>query len=144
MFVIEITGRAGATCLPEMVSLYYGIDYYEAIVQLALGMDVEKLWSAGRPKRPVLARSLTSDRTGIVKAIHNRNEKAELSEVDFAAPPENGLIDISFNIRAGEEVRRYENGRDRIGQVILTGKSLQECEERLEEVLANIHIEFTE
>ena len=49
-----------------------------------------------------------------------------------------------FNIQAGEEVRRYENGRDRIGQVILTGKSLQECEERLEEVLANIHIEFTE
>lgn len=144
VFVIEITGRAGATCLPEMVSLYYGIDYYEAIVQLALGMDVEKLWSAGRPKRSVLARSLTSDRTGIVKEIHNRNEKAELRQVDFAAPPENGLIDISFNIQAGEEVRRYENGRDRIGQVILTGKSLQECEERLEEVLANIHIEFTE
>ena len=50
----------------------------------------------------------------------------------------------SFNIQAGEEVRRYENGRDRIGQVILTGNSLGECEERLEEVLAKIQIEFTE
>ena len=113
-------------------------------MQLALGMEVEKLWGADCPKRPVLARSLTSDRTGIVKAVHNRNEKAELKQVDFANPPENGLIDISFNIQAGEEVRRYENGRDRIGQVILTGSSLGECEERLEEVLAKIQIEFTE
>lgn len=43
VYVIEITGRAGATCLPETVGLYYGINYYEAIVRLALDMEPEKL-----------------------------------------------------------------------------------------------------
>ena len=31
IYVIEITGRAGATCLPEIVSLLYDVNYYEVI-----------------------------------------------------------------------------------------------------------------
>ena len=32
------------------------------------------------------------------------------------------IVDLSFNVESGEEIRKYENGRDRIGQVILKGK----------------------
>ena len=42
--MIEITGRAGGNCLPEMVSLYYDIDYYEAMVSLAMDMNAERLF----------------------------------------------------------------------------------------------------
>ena len=35
------------------------------------------------------------------------------------------------------------NGRDRIGQIILAGKELHDCEERLDEILSKINIEFT-
>lgn len=130
IYVIEITGRAGATCLPEMVSLYYGINYYEAIVRLALGLPVEGLFADDVPHTPNLSKILTSGRNGIVKKICNENSKAE------------DLIDLSFNIAPGDEVHRYENGRDRLGQVILTGKSLEACERRLAEVLSKINIEF--
>ena len=131
IYVIEITGRAGATCLPEMVSLYYGMDYYEAIVRLALGMPVKELFQEDMPHKAVLAHIITSEIAGIVQQIENKNIPAE------------DIVDLSFNIQPGDEVRKYENGRDRIGQVILTGDSLQDCEERLVSVLEKINIEFT-
>ena len=131
IYVIEITGRAGGTCLPEMVSIYYGIDYYEAIVRLALGMDVEEMFCTKTKGVANLSRTLISDRDGIVKTIHNENE------------PASDIVDLSFNIAPGDEVHHYTNGRDRLGQVILRGESLASCEKRLQEILSKINIEFT-
>ena len=130
IYVIEITGRAGGNCLPEIAGLYYGINYYEAIVRLAMDMDVKNLF-VGKSRRPaVLSHILTSDKDGILKQIHNENN------------PQPDLADLSFNVSPGDEIRHYENGRDRLGQVILTGKNLQGCENRLAEVLSKISIEF--
>lgn len=131
VYVIEITGRAGATCLPEMVGLYYGINYYEAIVRLALDMEVAEMFREDIPHQANLSRILTSEWAGIVKAIHNENDSTE------------DIFDLSFNIKPGDEVRRYENGRDRLGQLILTGENLNACEKRLKQVLSKINIEFT-
>lgn len=131
IYVIEITGRAGGTCLPEMVSIYYGINYYEAIVRLALGMDVEEMFRGKTSGVANLSRTLLSEKDGVVKAIYNENEPAE------------DIVDLSFNIAPGEEVHHYTNGRDRLGQVILQGGSLESCEKRLQEILSKINIEFT-
>ena len=131
IYVIEITGRAGGTCLPEMVSIYYGINYYEAIVRLALGMDVQEMFRDKISGTANLSRTLLSDKDGIVKAIHNANKPAA------------DIVDLSFNIVPGDEVHHYTNGRDRQGQVILRGESLAACEKRLEEILSKINIEFT-
>ena len=131
VYVIEITGRAGATCLPETVGLYYGINYYEAIVRLALDMEPEKLFDRAHPGKASLSKILTSDRSGTVKAIRNENAPAE------------DIVDLSFNIQPGDYVNQYRNGRDRIGQIILAGKELQDCEDRLDEILSKINIEFT-
>lgn len=130
IYVIEITGRAGGTCLPETVSLYYGMDYYEAMVRLALDMDAESLFEKKSPCTANLSHILTSDRSGILKQLHNDNTMTE------------DIVDLSFNVEPGEEIRRYENGRDRIGQVILKGKNLDECRRKLADVLAKINIEF--
>lgn len=130
IYVIEVTGRAGGTCLPEMVSLYYGIDYYEAIVRLALDMEVKHMFPENAPCVPNLSRTLTSERSGILKAVRNSNL------------PSADIVELSFNVEPGEEIRRYENGRDRLGQVILKGDTLDKCEARLGEVLSKIDIEF--
>ena len=131
IYVIEITGRAGGTCLPEMVSLYYGIDYYEAIIRLAMGMPVAHLFDEEKPHTANLSRTLLSERDGVVASVQNEN------------PPSDDIEDLSFNIEPGEEVHRYTNGRDRLGQVIITGESLSRCEERIREILSKINIEFT-
>lgn len=40
-YVLELGGRSGATCLAELVSLYYGFDYYEQLIKAAMGENVE-------------------------------------------------------------------------------------------------------
>lgn len=132
VYVVEITCRAGGTCLPEIVGLYYGINYYEAIVRLALNMGAENMFRKKPGCPAVLSHTLLSDRDGVVRAIRNENGKS------------GDIADLSFNIEPGEYIYRYRNGRDRLGQVILTGSNLMECRRRLEEVLAKIHIEFEE
>lgn len=131
IYVIEITGRAGATCLPEIVGLLYDLDYYEVIVRLALGLPFEEMFSQKGKWEAVYAQTLFSEESGIVNAIVNKNE---------ALP---NIAELSFNIRPGDYVRKYENGRDRIGQVIIGGASLQECKRVLDKVLSKIGIEFT-
>lgn len=131
VYVIEITGRAGATCLPEIVSIYYGINYYEAMVRLALGMEISYMFRKPTGKS-CIARTLLSHRNGIVRKIENENKS------------DHDIVDLQFNVGPGDEVRKYENGRDRIGQVIVKGDILPDCNRRLEEVLAKIKIEFVE
>ena len=50
------------------------------------------------------------------------------------------LVDLSFNIKRGDTVRLMENGRDRIGQVIVKGDTMESCEALLAEVLERIQI----
>lgn len=132
IYVIEITGRAGGNCLPEMVGIYYGIDYYEAIVRLAMDMQAESLFQNhfAEGTTPNLSHVLTSDRNGILKAIQNRNRTSP------------DIVDLSFNVHPGDEIRQYENGRDRLGQVIIKGETLEKCEHRLAEVLSEIELQF--
>ena len=114
VYVIELTGRSGATGLSELTGIYYGINYYEAIVKLALGEDVSGYFS-NPPRTACLSRTLLSHREGVVRNIRNENPKSE------------DIVDLSFNAAPGDPVRPYTNGRDRIGQVILKGNSLRQC-----------------
>ncbi|MCD8047915.1 MAG: ATP-grasp domain-containing protein [Clostridiales bacterium] len=52
VYVIEASARAGATGIAEMVGIYYGTDYYEAIAALAVGEDVSPALRT-RPASPV-------------------------------------------------------------------------------------------
>lgn len=130
VYVIELTGRSGATGLSEMVGIYYDLNYYEMILRVALGMDVSPYFEKKGKRTPNLTHTLMADREGIVKAIQNNNAAGE------------DILDISFNIEPGDRVRSYQNGRDRIGQVILKGETLEGCEARLKEILKGIHLEI--
>lgn len=130
VYVIELTGRSGATGLSEMVSIYFDIPYYDCIAKLAMGESVADYFMENVNAVPNLSHTLTADRTGIVQAIHNYNL------------PDEDILDLSFNIEKGDEVHPYTNGRDRIGQVILKGTSLKECEQKLERITAGIRLEL--
>lgn len=129
VYVVELTGRSGATGLSEMTGIYYGINYYETIVRLAMGEDVSGDFT-NPPRRSCLTHTLGYHREGRVRRICNEN------------PPLKGREELSFNIKAGDMVHPYTNGRDRIGQVILTDASLDKCQKRLEEILRKIHLEL--
>ena len=120
-----------ATCITDTVGIYYGIDYYEAIVKVALGMDVTELFEGNHvPHMPSVTRLLSADRTGTVKDIVIPEQLPE------------GVIDLSFNIARGSQVQPMANGRDRIGQLIVKGDSLEKCYRIQKEILTQIHLEM--
>jgi biotin carboxylase len=126
VYVLEIGARSGATCLAELTSIYYGIDYYAQIIKAALG---EKTDFVQRKNMPNASMLLYSNKPGIIKSIRNEN------------PPDARIAQIKFDYAAGDRVRAFRVGPDRIGHVITRAETLDEAVEMLHTVLSNIHVE---
>ncbi len=124
-YVLEIGGRSGATCLAELVSIYYGFDYYEKIIEAALGMNPSFPQEKAVPNASKL---LMSAKSGKIRSIINHNEENPLVE------------EVSFDYTVGDTVRKFRVGPDRIGHVITKGKTLEEATRVLEETIKNIEI----
>ena len=128
-YVLELGGRSGATCLAELVSIYYGFDYYEKIIRAAIGEKVGFSacdTTAGTPNASML---LTSDRDGIIKSQRNDNA------------PDPDICEVQFDFIPGDRVHKFRVGPHRIGHVITKGKSLDDAVALLHKALDNIHIE---
>lgn len=126
-YVLELGGRSGATCLAELVSLYYGYDYYEKIIETALGGAPQ--FPTGQ-RNPNAAKLLMSDRDGVIRSITNDN-----------SPDNPDIYQIQFDYGVGDSVRKFHVGPDRIGHVIAKGKTLDEAVRTLDEAIGKIHIE---
>ncbi len=130
IYVIELSGRAGATALPELVSIYYGIDYYKMIVLVAMGENPKvEFGKRHKPYVANLSQMLLSEKAGVVKKI--TNQTTDISEV----------YEVYFSVKEGDKVRKFSNAGDRLGQVIVEAASLEECRMTMDHVLKNIKIE---
>ncbi len=131
IYIIELTGRAGATCLPELVSIYYGVDYYKMIAMMAVGEDPRKLFEkrAGRQTANA-SKMLLAEQDGRVKRIHNPIQWDEK------------VCEISLYVKEGDFVRKFSSAKDRIGQVIVKGSDYEECCKKIEEIQSQIEIEL--
>ena len=124
-YVLEIGGRSGATCLAELVSIYYGFDYYEKIVQAAMGEDpVFELKQAV----PNASKLLMSERDGVIRSIVNHN------------PKNDDIYEILFDYTVGDHVKKFRVGPHRIGHVVTKGRTLDEAVRTLDEAVRNIEI----
>ncbi|MDD2959560.1 MAG: ATP-grasp domain-containing protein [Lachnospiraceae bacterium] len=125
-YVLELGGRSGATCLAELVSIYYGYDYYEKIIEAALGEAPEFPQDQAVPNASKL---LMSGKDGIIRSIANNNL------------PNDDIYEVMFDYRVGEPVKKFHVGPNRIGHVITKGKTLKEATDTLEMALKNIEIQ---
>lgn len=125
-YVLEIGGRAGATCLPELVSLYYGYDYYEKIIQAALGEDVDFSSPEANPNVGMLLRS---EKEGVIKAIADKNDSEDP-----------GIVEIQFDYKVGDKVSAFRVGPHRIGHVVVKGDTVEQAKAKMERVLDRIEI----
>lgn len=126
-YIIELTGRVGANCLPELTGNYLGINYYDMILHTCLGESPMPIFNAKKDPCATLARMVRSDKGGIVKEI--------------SIPEMEGVL-IRMFIHNGSEVREFTNCNDAIGEVIVKGESLNECERIMSNVLEQINISY--
>lgn len=125
-YVLELGGRCGATCLAELVSIYYGFDYYEKILKVALGEDPQ--FTLDGPFVPNASHLLMSDKDGIIE-----------SETDHNAPNDN-IYEIHFDYEPGDEVHKFHVGPHRIGHIITKGNTLEEAQDLLFQAMDQISI----
>lgn len=120
--VIEVGGRCGATCIPELISINTGIDYYAQMINGAMGEEVEM-----RPLQdlPCMAKLLFSSRDAEVCAI---------DRVGLEALSADGKAEIALDVCEGDLVHEARNGTDRWGQVILQGADEELLDRLIEQV----------
>lgn len=126
-YIIELTGRVGANCLPELTSNYFGINYYEMILAVCLGESPLPYWEKRKSPCATLARMLRSDKNGIVKSI------------SIPSLPETY---INMFIHEGSEVRQFTNSNDAIGEVVVIGINMEECEYKINYIINQIKVEL--
>lgn len=130
VYIIELTGRVGANCLPELVEINYGIEYYKMIASMAISENPLVFWSQKSKENKVgLARMIIeTENSGILKEIVNYNEEDE------------DVVDITFFKKENDEIRKFENSNDCIGQIIVKSDNIKKCEEKLDLVESNIKL----
>jgi biotin carboxylase len=126
--VLEVTGRVGANGLPEMVSAYFGIDYYETIVRLALGQPIDD-WP--RPAGPAVA----------VGMIVPPSVRGTLVRLDLEERHAN--VAHQFFVSPGARIDGFRDSNDCIGQIVATGDFLDDALGLVEAARAAVIAEVT-
>ncbi|MGI6019974.1 MAG: ATP-grasp domain-containing protein [Lachnospiraceae bacterium] len=125
--VIEAGARSGATCIPELIELNTGIDYYAQIINCAFDMEMDL---DIKKNAPCMAKLLFCESDGIIESIDQGAVDALRSD----------RVDIMIDYSAGDKVRKVRNGTDRIGHVIMKTDDENEIDEVIRKVLDAIRI----
>ena len=125
--IIEVGGRCGATCIPELISICYGFDYYETIIKCALGekIDMPETGAYGEGT-PCMAKLLMSPVDGRIERID------DMDAIDNA--------DVRMDYSEGDEIETMINGTTRIGQVIAEVDTEEEMDQIMNSVYRRIHV----
>lgn len=115
LYIIEAGGRCGATCIPELISLYGGIDYYGQMIKSAAGERTDFTFQSAVPCYGTL---LFSERRARIGKI-DRDRIAGLAK--------EGIF-VSIDYPEGTEVSPMANGTDRIGQMYAAAASHEDFE----------------
>ena len=127
-YVLEVGARCGATGLAELVSLYYGIDYYKIIIQTALGeLNVAEIDNI-KPKSAATALLITSDKSGKIISYNNVNDAK--------------IYNFSMDYNIGDHVNSFKTGPDRLGQVIVYGNTVKETQSLAHEIVKRVDLQI--
>lgn len=113
--IIEVGARLGATCLPELVTCYTGVDWVSAAVLAAFGRRCDL---APRHRQPCAAFILQASADGVLSGIGLPQEM--LSHPD--------VLEFEITASPGDHVSRLRKGTDRIGKIVTKGKTAAEAE----------------
>ncbi len=111
--ILELTGRAGANTLPELVSAAYGVDYYEKIALIAVGETIDK------------EQFDLKDLTALGKMEYVL-EDGVLEEFD-PVKLNNSVANLRTFVKPGSAVHAFSSLHDCVGQIVVTGDSLNTC-----------------
>ncbi|WP_158247697.1 ATP-grasp domain-containing protein [Actinomyces qiguomingii] len=134
VYVIELTARAGANGLPELMSAVHGVNYYELVAREALDLDVVGAWARRAPwSGAALGMMLTDpDAHGVVTAV---TVPADLPE---------WAVDLSLFRGPGDRIDGFTSSNDCLGQVVVRGADLEQCRRRAQQIASQVEFNLEE
>ena len=130
VYVIELTGRVGANCLPELVQINFGIEYYKMIAVMALGGNPLELWEKRRAE----------NKAGLARMMLETENSGCLKTITYNGNVDDHVLEVSFFKHPGDEIRIFENSNDCIGQIIVQGDTLKECNDIMKNAVSKVEI----
>lgn len=130
VYIIELTGRVGANCLPELVEINFGVEYYKMIAAMALGENPRALFDRRRSEHPA----------GLARMFFSTDRAGTLEKIRYAGPADPDVLEITFFKHPGDEIRVFENSNDCIGQVIVRGADAADCDRKMRAVFSQIEM----
>ena len=125
--IIEVGARIGATCLPELVEHFTGIDWVKATIQISVGEETEL---KEVKQNAVAAFIIESPKDGVFKGV-------EIPEM-FINKVE--ILEMEVTAKVGDFVSILRKGTDRIGKIIVSHENARKAEELAEYIKNNIVI----
>lgn len=114
--IIEIGARIGATCLPELVEYYTGINWVEQSINACLG---DKVDLSETKKQPVVAYIIEASKDGVFQDYQIPKEITEHPQVK----------EVEVTAKKGDSVSILRKGTDRIGKLIVTADSVKHADD---------------
>lgn len=127
--IVEIGGRCGATCIPELITMNTGIDYYRQMILNAVGENLD--FSAAENNK-CMAGVLFSEAGGVLRSI----DEAAVKNLAQSTGAE-----ILIDYKIGDPIPPIKAGNDRIGHVIMPGGDRNELFRVMESVMDALLIE---
>ena len=131
VYIIEMGGRAGATGIPELISIHYDFDFYEEMIENSLGHKVNL--NLDHEKTKCMSRLLMSPIDGTITAI---DEEA----LDELCRQGN---DIKLDYSVGHDVEHMYNGTTRIGHLITRTDDPEQVQKILDKIYGAIYVNGT-
>ncbi len=125
--LLEIGARIGATCLPELTTVFTGIDWVEASLRSAVG---ERPVLGAPARHACAALILEAPADGVLDRFVVAgwvNDHPDVLELGLSAQP-------------GDEVNLLRKGTDRIGHVLVKGPDLAAAEDLARRVRAAVKV----
>ncbi|CED91461.1 ATP-grasp domain-containing protein [Actinomyces succiniciruminis] len=134
VYVIELTGRAGANGLPELMGAVHGLDYYELVAREALDLDVPGTWARREPG------------PGAALALMLTDPDAHGTIADVLVPRDlpDWAVDLSLFRGPGDRIDGFASSNDCLGQVVVRGHDLEQCRQRAAALAAQVTFRLQE
>ena len=132
IYVLEIGGRIGATCLPELVKMSTGVDLFQIQVGIALGViDKCELNNLDKEIYGSGVRILSSN-----VDIHSQITESQIRSFLKQIKSKFNLYELEIEGDISN-IRRIESGTDRFGKILyrgFVGEKADSIEERLDNI----------
>lgn len=128
VWIIEVGGRTGGTCIPELLSIYTGYNWYEKIISAAVGEPVS---FEGETRTPCMAKLIFSPVEEVIRSI----------DTDRLDRLRKKGIECQIDYPVGHSVHVMKKGPNRIGHIVVPTSKEEELEAFLSEMRECICLE---